>query len=375
MELIKSKSDCCGCSACSNICPKEAITMTMDTEGFLYPAINDSLCINCGMCKNTCAFQNGYNKNTVQKAYGLKHNNLQTRLSSRSGAAFILISDAIIEKGGVIYGAAFNDDFTVHHKRAITKEERDLFKGSKYVQSEMNDCFKQVENDLVAKKYVMFSGTACQVAGLYAFLNKSNIDTSLLYTVDLVCHGVPSNKIWSEFLNYTLKKSGGKKITNATFRDKELGWAPHFESVWVDDKKITSKTYASLFYKNDILRPSCYECKYTNINRPADFTLADFWGVDKQLEKFNDNKGVSLLLVNSEKGVTLFDFVKSNSDYREVKIENCTNANPNLRRTTDKPLDRDVFWAMYYNKGFDKTLKTYKRKIFLGKIKKKLIKR
>ena len=375
MELFTDKNNCCGCTACKNICPKNSITMVMDSEGFLYPQIDEKLCVNCGMCKKVCAFQNGYNKNNIIKAYGLKHKNFETRFSSRSGGAFILISDYILEKGGTVYGAAFNEDFTVSHKRAENKSERDAFKGSKYVQSEQGDTYANIKADLKAGKYVMYSGTACQVAGLYGYLKSSNVDCERLYTVDLVCHGVPSNKIWKEFLLNVQKKNKGSKITNADFRDKTFGWNTHFESVWVDDKKVSSKTFAALFYRNDILRPSCFECKYTNINRPADYTLADFWGVDKQLSDFNDNKGVSLFLVSSQKGMELFEQVKDSADYREVQIENCTKANPNLRRQTEKPDDRDVFWQTYYQKGFDKTLSIYNRKIFISKLKKKLLKK
>ena len=375
MELFTGKNNCCGCTACKNICVKNAITMEMDSEGFLYPQIDKQLCINCGMCKKVCAFQNGYDKKAVIKAYGLKHKDFETRFSSRSGGAFILISDYILENGGTVYGAAFNEDFTVSHKRAESKAERDAFKGSKYVQSEQGDIFASVKVDLEAGRYVMYSGTACQVAGLYEYLKASKVNCSKLYTVDLVCHGVPSNKIWKEFLLNVKKNNNGNKITKADFRDKTLGWASHFESVWIDGKKITSKTFSGLFYKNDILRPSCYDCKYTSTNRPADYTLADFWGVDKQLDDFNDNKGVSLFLISSQKGIELFEQVMDNADCREVQIENCTKANPNLRRQTEKPADRDVFWQTYYKKGFDKTLSIYNRKIFISKVKKKLLKK
>lgn len=374
MELLKDKSNCCGCSACYNICPKKAINMCEDSEGFLYPQIDNNLCINCGLCNSVCAFQNGYNKRDVVKAYALKHKNFETRFSSRSGAAFILISDFILEQNGTIYGAAFNDDFSVAHKQATTKEERDKFKGSKYVQSEMGGTFKNIKTDLKNDKFVVFSGTACQVAGLYSYLKKTNTSTEKLYTIDLVCHGVPSNKIWLEYLNYIREKNSGNKITNADFRDKTMGWSTHYESVWIDDKKITTKDYAAMFYQNDILRPSCYECKYTNTNRPADFTLADFWGIDRHFADFNDDKGVSLFIISSEKGLELFNNVKDNCDCREVNIQDCTKANPNLRRTTFKPNDREDFWQMYYKRGFKKTFPAYKRKIIIGKIMKKLFK-
>lgn len=375
MEIFSNKNQCCGCTACKSICPKSAISMQADSEGFLYPTIDKNLCINCGLCKGVCAFQNGYNKNNVVSAYGIKHNNLETRLTSRSGAAFILVSDYVIEHNGTVYGAAFNDDFSVSHLRADSFSERDKMKGSKYVQSELGNTFSSIKEDLSNDKYVMFSGTACQVAGLISFLEKSKISQDKLYTVDLVCHGVPSNKIWTEYLDYFKKKHNGNNITNVDFRDKTLGWDVHYESICIDGKKYYSKDYAAMFYKNDILRPSCYECKYTNLFRPADFTLADFWGVDNQIKDFNDNKGVSLFIINTAKGKKLFDNVKDNAECIEVDVNKCTKANPNLRRVTPMPEARNKFWNLYHKKGFAKTFPSYKRKILIGKIKSKLLRR
>lgn len=355
-----------------SVCPHSAITMKEDVEGFLYPQINSEKCVNCGLCKKVCAFQNGYGKNSVLKAYGLKHSDEDTRKTSRSGAAFILVSDAVLNAGGSVYGAAFNDDFSVSHRRASTKTGRDAFKGSKYVQSNPGTTFSAVKADLKSGKTVMYSGTGCQIGGLLAFLNKTNTPTEKLFTVDLVCHGVPSNKVWLDFLDYTRRKSNAAKITNADFRDKSFGWAPHYESVWTDGVKRSSKDYAMLFYANHVIRPSCYECIYTNTNRPSDFTLADFWGVDSILPGFNDDKGVSLFFVNTEKGQGLFDSVKTGCDCKEVDAEKCVKPNPNLHRTSPKPADRAEFWKLYREKGFDKTFKIYKRKIYAKKLKAKL---
>lgn len=372
MILFDSAQQCCGCTACMAVCPTGAISMETDAEGFYYPKINSQKCVNCGKCRSVCSFQNGYNKNTVLDAYAIKHKDEKIRLSSRSGAAFILISDAVLEQGGAVYGAAFEDDFSVSHRRADTKTERDAFKGSKYVQSHPNNTFSEVKHDLDSGKTVLFSGTGCQVGGLLSFLEKTKTSAENLFTVDLVCHGVPSNKVWLDFLDYTRRKNGAKSVTKADFRDKSFGWAPHFESVWTDGEKHSSKDYAMLFYANHILRPSCYECIYANCERPSDFTLADFWGVDSIVPDFNDDKGVSLFFVNTQKGQKLFDSVKQGCEYKAVEAERCTKPNPNLRRTTPKPNDRDAFWKMYAEKGFDKTIKTYKRKNYAKKIKAKL---
>ena len=241
MEIFSNKNQCCGCTACKSICPKNAISMQADNEGFLYPIINKELCINCGLCKKVCAFQNGYTRNSVVNAYAVKHHDIKTRLSSRSGGAFIPISDYIIQNNGTVYGAAFNEDFSVSHIRAESCTERDRMKGSKYVQSELGNIFLNVQNDLKDNRYVMFSGTACQVAGLNNFLEKSKTKTDKLFTVDLVCHGVPSNKIWTDYLDYINNKHKGKKITDVNFRDKSLGWDVHFESFCIDGKNIIQR--------------------------------------------------------------------------------------------------------------------------------------
>ena len=375
MEIFSNKNQCCGCTACKSICPKNAISMQADNEGFLYPIINKELCINCGLCKKVCAFQNGYTRNSVVNAYAVKHHDIKTRLSSRSGGAFIPISDYIIQNNGTVYGAAFNEDFSVSHIRAESCTERDRMKGSKYVQSELGNIFLNVQNDLKDNRYVMFSGTACQVAGLNNFLEKSKTKTDKLFTVDLVCHGVPSNKIWTDYLDYINNKHKGNKITDVNFRDKSLGWDVHFESFCIDGKKNFSKDYAAMFYQNDILLPSYNECKYTNLFRPADFTLADFWGIDNQIDNFNDNKGVSLFIINSQKAQKLFELVKNQIEYINVDINKCTKANPNLRRVTPKPDNREDFWKKYHEKGFSKTFPSYKRKIIFSKIKHKLFRR
>lgn len=369
MILFDSKNDCCGCTACMSVCPKNAITMQADSEGFSYPQIDSNLCVDCGACKRVCAFQNGYEKNHSKSAYAVKHKDTPTRMQSRSGGVFVALSDYILNKGGSVYGAAFADDLSVCHIRATDAQGRDRMKGSKYVQSDVGDCFAKVKADLADGKYVMFSGTACQVAGLKRFLK--NCDTSKLYTCDLVCHGVPSPLIWGEYLLHCEKKFGGK-VTKADFRDKSIGWNTHKESVVINDTKHILREYTYLFYEDEIERPSCYHCRYSNLDRPADFTLADFWGIDKVVKDFNDNKGVSLLLVNNDRAEKLFASVKDDIDFAECDIEKSIRSNPNLSRPSPLPESRQKFWDYYYKKGFEKTLKKYYRKICLKRIKKRI---
>ena len=231
MIKITNPSDCCGCTACASICAHDAITMKPDNLGFLYPEVDTSKCSDCGLCEKVCAFHDNYDKSLnlpTPNAYAARHKDMKEVETSRSGAAFIAISDYIIENGGVVYGAGYTDHFRVVHKRAVTKEERNEFKGSKYVQSDLNSVFRQVKDDLKNGKVVMFSGTPCQTAGLHSFIGKKLREN--LFLVDIVCHGVPGSFIWRDYLSY-LEKKHGSEIYYVNFRDKNMfGWKAHKET-------------------------------------------------------------------------------------------------------------------------------------------------
>lgn len=369
MELFTNKNQCCGCTACYSICPKNAIKMEYDEEGFLYPSINGDLCVDCGMCKSVCAFQNGYEKRPVIKGYALKHKDMDIRMKSRSGGAFAGVASYILSLGGVVYGAVYGENYSVKHFRCADKKDLPKIQGVKYIQSEMNDIFADVKSDLKSGKYVLFSGTTCQVAGLLAFLEKT--DTSKLYTADLICHGVPNNMIWQEFLHWNERKYKGK-LTDAKFRDKCYGWKPHFESVTINGKKHKTKRFCLMFYENDILRPSCYECRYASLDRAGDFTLGDFWGIQKQHKEMRDKTGCSLFMINTKKGEELFDKISENFILKEADVVKASYPNPNLRFPTPRPKRREYFWELYKTYDFDKVMKIYNRKIFKSRVKKNL---
>lgn len=231
MIEVKSPSDCCGCSACASVCAHNAIVMQPDALGFLYPKVNKDLCVGCGLCERVCSFNPNYDKTmnlALPNAYAVRHKNMDEIERSRSGAAFVAISDYILENGGVVYGAGYAEHFRVIHKRATSKEERDEFRGSKYVQSDLNNVFRQVKEDLKNGLIVLFSGTPCQTSGLNSFVGKKLRDN--LFLVDIVCHGVPSPYIWDDYLNF-LEKKQGQKICWVNFRDKqEFGWTAHKET-------------------------------------------------------------------------------------------------------------------------------------------------
>lgn len=354
MIKITDKSACCGCSACASICAHKAITMKPDGMGFLYPEVDESKCVDCGLCNQVCAFNSTYDKSqnlASPDVYAVRHKDMDEIKTSRSGAVFIALSDWILDQGGVVYGAGYEGHFRVVHKRAVSKEERNEFKGSKYVQSDLKDTFLQVKKDLKQGDKVMFSGTPCQTSGLLSYLKLLKQDISQLYVVDLVCHGVPAPYVWCDYLKYIEKKYHGE-VTSFNFRDKsQLGWTAHKESFRVRDKYICICTYSDLFGKCIMFRHSCGICPFANLKRPSDLTIGDFWGwerVDKNLNV--DNKGVSLLLVNSEKGRGLFSEIESHINYRRTDTIHCMQ--PNLEHPSIiNPLRVD-FERDFISRGF-----------------------
>ncbi len=358
MKLVEKLENCCGCGACKNACPKNAISMKSNNEGFLYPDINKSLCVECGLCKNVCAFVKPLDIERTPYVVGLKHKDEEVRKNSRSGGAFTLISDWILGQNGVVYGAAFNDDFSVEHKRAETKEERNQFRKSKYVQSYTADIFLQVKNDLKDGRVVLFSGTPCQCEGLLSYLNQTKTDCKRLLLCDIVCHGVPSPMLWKDYLEFCEKNKNGKP-ENIEFRDKKFGWNTHIESYCVNGEKYTDKIYTTLFYRHECIRKSCFKCKYTSTSRVGDFTLADFWGIQNDNPEFNDNKGVSLFFINTEKARLIFDTLKGKVHYFDADIENAVKFNPMLEKPFQEPNGRQKFWNEYVNNGFEYVAKKY----------------
>ena len=355
----REKKDCSGCTACVELCPVNAIAMKSDGEGFLYPEIDQDACIHCGFCDRFCSFQPvpKRKKEDLPEAYGVKHKQLRTRETSRSGGAFIAISDVILHRGGIIYGAVMEENGEVHHIRAESLEMRDRMKGAKYVQSNLENVLKQAEEDLRNGREVLFSGTPCQVAGLKALLEQKKIDSNRLLTCDLVCHGVPSPQIWADYCDYIQKKHHAR-IIKADFRDKSFGWDTHCESFVLDNgKKIVSRDYTDLFYDHIMFRPSCHNCQFSNINRVGDITLADFWGIERNAPSFEDSKGVSLVLINSEKGKNVFTEAVDDLEYIKCDIRNCIQ--PTLVKPSSPSPRRALFWKSYQERGFSGTLAEY----------------
>lgn len=370
MKLVKDKEKCCGCSACAERCPVKAITMTVDEEGFYYPVINEDNCTDCGLCLKVCRNTPWDNDLQNQKYYAVKSRSVADRMRSRSGGFFFELAKQIVNVNGAVYGVVMEDDCNVRYKRAATLEEVKLMQGSKYVESDILGIYPYVENDLKDGLRVLFSGTACQVAGLYGYLSLKKVDQSRLVTIDIVCHGVPSRKVLEDYIRFAEKKYKGS-IEAFNFRDKSFGWNTHVETYIINGKKRARKNYTNLFYTNLCLRPSCGNCAFASYQRPADITIADFWGLNEKLQGFDDNKGVSAVLVNTQKGADAFAAIKDCVDIHEVDKETCSQ--PNLHKPTKIPANRAEFWKVYKEKGFMGVMKAYGRYDLLRRIKWHLI--
>ena len=360
MIEIKQKKECCGCHACYNICPHNAIEMAEDEKGLLYPKLNEEKCIKCGLCKKVCPILNTDKIQNIPEAYASINKNEQIRQESSSGGIFTLIAEQILDKNGVVFGAAFNEKFEVNHCVVKNKEELDKLRGSKYVQSKIKDTYKEAKKYLEEDYYVLFTGTPCQIEGLKRFLMK-NYDK--LYTQDIICHGVPSPKVWKEYVEFRKEKDNQEPI-EISFRNKEeYGWKKFSMMFKYEKGKYTSNLkedyFMKLFLTNVILRDSCYECSFKKKNRVSDITLADFWGVEDILPEMDDNKGTSLVIVNSKKGREIFEKISNNVISKKIDLEQAIVYNSAMISSVYKSKNSDAFWKKFNKESVDKLSKKY----------------
>lgn len=360
LEIIE-KTKCCGCHACYNACPQNAITMEESELGFKYPVIDKEKCINCGLCKKVCPILNKKTRDNQPIAYACMNKNEEIRRESSSGGIFTLIAEKILGLNGVVFGAEFDKDFNVIHSYVESNEDLDKLRKSKYVQSNIEDSYKMVKNFLHEDRYVLFTGTPCQIEGLYSYLQK---DYNKLYTQDIICHGVPSPEIWKKYKEY-IEKQKDIKIVDMNFRDKSNGWTTYFLKYTDVTGKIyyelSSKSkYMKLFLKDYILRESCYDCAFKNKNRKSDITLADFWGIQNINKEIFDDKGTSLVIVNSKKGNELFDLIKKDIKYIETDFEEAIKYNPSMIKSAQRPNNREKLLSELMNTNeFDVIIKKY----------------
>ena len=359
MELAENKKLCCGCGACAEICPMQAITMKPDEEGFLYPVIDEDICIECGLCESRCheLMPAGNDFVRGEPVFYIAHNNdEEVIMKSASGGAFSALSDVILAEGGVVYGAVFDEEFNIVHGRAETAEERNRMRSSKYVQSVVSSgIYAQLKEDLESGRKVLFTGTPCQIAGVQTFLDR---DYDNLILCDVICHSVPSPLMWREYLKMLEDENGGK-ITYINFRDKTEGWqrASTFKGFRykIDDGELKKddRFYRLFFGWKTIARPSCSACKYAQVNRPSDITIADYWGVERFAPEWKDFYGVSFILTTSPKGEELLNACRDTMRFEQRDPSEQISENHRLRGPMGIPEDeRAAFWKDYQEKGF-----------------------
>lgn len=369
MIKIDSKEKCCGCWACVQRCPKHCITMVEDDEGFLYPKVDSSLCIDCSLCEKVCPVINQGEPRIPDVVYAAKNLNEEIRMASSSGGIFTLLAEEVIAKGGVVFGARFNEEWDVVHDYTETIEGLSAFRGSKYVQSRVGKCYSQVEEFLKKGRKVLFSGTPCQIAGLKRFLRK---EYDNLLTVDFICHGVPSPGIWREYLKEeTTRQCGGKntvlshpvlngrdaRIESISFRNKRLGWKKYSFALTfsVSDghgekntvllsEPLNKNIFLRGFIADLYLRPSCHACPAKSLKSGSDITIGDYWGIELMLPDFDDDKGVSVVIVNNEKGKYLLKSLKM--EYRETSYEDVKKKNPAIDYSACFTQKRNLFYRM-----------------------------
>lgn len=368
MIQIEDKSSCCGCSACYAICPKQCISLSADKEGFLYPVVNAEVCINCGLCEKVCPVLHPKKKESQPDVFAAINTDEKIRQQSSSGGIFTLIAEKIIDEGGVVFGARFNENWEVVHDYTETKEGLSYFRSSKYVQSNLGNAFNQAKAFLDTGRKVMFTGTPCQIAGLKNFLRKSYDN---LLAVDVVCHGVPSPVVWKEYLNQSVKNIYKKQplskgtlklkdvIQNISFRSKENGWKNYHVAIEYKNGERESvpfyqNVYMNAFLSDFSLRPSCYACPAKLDNMQGDITLADCWGVDKLKPEIDDDKGCGLMLIHNPAIWKQYDEVSSIVKY-PLDLSDVVKYNPMIMVSATVPVNRTLFFDLLSKIGLKKT--------------------
>lgn len=366
MDKICEDKNCTGCMACFNACPTQAIQMQIDNEGFQRPEINNSICINCNKCEKVCPTLHPVNKELPLKIYSGWSNNSSIRLQSSSGGAFSEIAIPILRKGGVIFGAMFNSNWEVIHSYIEKEEELYKLRGSKYVQSYIGASFRNAKLFLTEGRPVLFVGTPCQIAGLKNYLNKNYNN---LYTIDLVCHGVPSPQIFESYKVYIKSTEQIASIEEIAFRNKKFSWI--YYNMYIKGyigKANKRKEYIGTYYKDPyirgflreyFIRPNCHTCNFTTTERVSDFTIADWWGYKacNKKDKGFSEKGVSLIFCNSQKAVNLIPYINMNLDEKE--ITDAIQTNLSLRKPFAANANRSSFWEDYRKYPFSQIVAQY----------------
>lgn len=392
MIQIIDKHKCCGCEACIQACPKNCISLAQDSEGFLYPNVNCSTCVDCGLCEKVCPIINQHGQTNPLEVWAAQNTDEEICKQSSSGGIATNLAEKIIEEGGVVFGVIMNDKHEAVHTFADTKQQLSAFMGSKYVQSRIGDSFKHVRSFLKSGKKVLFIGTPCQISGLKQFLRK---DYENLYTVDFICHGVPSPGVFKWYLQdeinkYVSARKGrknsvsispihsipkgdiqlpdGLKVMDIRFRDKREGWKKYsfdlrLAEASADGKQntvsisanVTKNLFLRGFCLDLYLRPSCHQCHFRNYRSGSDITIADFWGQDSMFPEFDHDTGVSSVIIKTLKGQQLFKELE-NLKKEERTIDDVVRYNPSLIISKKESYRRHKFWSLVGKYSFEDTV-------------------
>lgn len=374
---------CSGCTACASICPTGAISFSTDVEGFKEPVVDEYICVDCGLCVKTCPAINI--KDRVSDfspiAYALQYRDEDVRKRSASGALFPAFANYFINTlHGDVCGCVLDEDLMPKHIVSKQWEDVERMQDSKYVQSDMGTCIPQIMTLLKDGKYVLFSGTSCQVNGLYSALETKHICTDRLLTIDFFCHGVPSPLIWADYLCYVQQKLGFK-AEGYRFRNKTYGWGKGTQSfgtgflstwkysgIWHEVPSLVARIWPRIFFSNLCLRQYCHTCPYTKVNKPSDITMGDFWGVEDFRPGFDDHKGCSMAIVHSLKAEKIIK-VLPNTEILKVSIEEVTKRQGNAFVPSTPNPRREEFWKNYAKKQFPFILRKYFCYSMMGRLK------
>lgn len=370
------KKTCTGCSACMSICPKNCICMTRDTNGFLYPKIDTKICVNCGLCEKICPVlkEKSQEQQNAPITYAASILNEDVRRNSSSGGIFTAVAEQIIENSGIVYGAAFSEDLSVKHIGVTNTSDLDKLRRSKYIQSDLNGCFQRMKERLENNTTILFSGTPCQVEGLLSYLQKPYKN---LITIDFVCHGVPSPRVWEEYISYQ-ENAYNSKINKVNFRDKSSGWKNFSIRLDFENQKTYLKIfgqdpYMNAFLSNISLRACCYNCKYKSLNHKSDITIADYWGIDKIKPDIDDDKGLSMVLLNSEKGKKILNSVNNCITLNKTDVRDIFQYNPCLIESVTEHNFRQYFFKKLGKKDFKKLVNDCLSPSYIVRLQRKLI--
>ena len=360
MIQVMDKAKCVGCHACYNCCPLNCITMEDDNEGFMYPRVDQNVCINCKKCEKVCpVIQKPTLGSFSEASFAAYSKNEQIRKCSSSGGVFSVLAQIVLKHNGVVFGAAFDDEFQVHHIRVESVKDLEKLRGSKYVQSRIEKTFKDAKEILESGREVYFSGTPCQIDGFKNYLGR---EYENLITQDVICHGVPAPYVWDKYLD-SVRNNINSEITQISFRDKLLGWRKYSVRIEGANGKVEMSTFLDnpmmrAYLRDMCLRPSCYDCPSKGVKRSSDITLADFWNVSDFIDDFDDDRGTDLIICHSSKGMKLLQEAESAIECHKVDMR-AVYENVPMNTSSRLPTKRNDFMEYLEHGSFVESVQKY----------------